>query len=105
MSISKAVQWLENELDEVAKHELRKIIDGLKQVPQVRAKFTCAEINFGVDGARVTMQPVTDGSKENEEFYKWTPGGNIVLDVVSKDTAKKFETGQEYYVDFTPATE
>lgn len=45
------------------------------------------------------LQPVINGSAENEKFYKWTPGGRFDLQTLSGD---HFEVGKEYYVDFTP---
>ncbi len=72
---------------------------------KVRAKFTCESINILKDHADIKFQPVTEGSKENEDFYKWTPAGSIHLAVVSKDIAKGFDTDTEYYIDFTKAGE
>ena len=73
----------------------------------VRAKFrveaiTPGNITDGV-GKSITLTPVTTGSKENEEFYRWTPGGNILLSTVNEAAASQFEIGKEYYVDFTAA--
>lgn len=67
----------------------------------VRAKFVVVAIDL-VAG-RITLNPVTSGSKENEEFYKYTPGGQIVLDTINEEAIKGFEIGMEYYVDFTKA--
>lgn len=75
----------------------------------VRAKFTCTgkEHNKATEeqneGFTISFTPVYTGSKENEEFYKWTPGGNIMLSTVNPKAAEQFEQGKEYYVDFTPA--
>lgn len=67
-----------------------------------RAKFNVAEItkqgNGG--GTRVTLMPVTTGSEENKNFWKFTPAGKIELHITNLDV--KFEFG-EYYVDFTKA--
>jgi hypothetical protein len=65
----------------------------------VRAKFKCWN---NVDGV-VTMYPVTDGSEENKAFWNATPGGQITLTISNPDAKDKFETGKEYYVDFTRA--
>lgn len=70
---------------------------------QVRAKFICLDVAENGDGFNVTLQPVYTGSPENEEFFKLTPGGNITMSVVKPETAKLFEKGKEYYVDFTDA--
>lgn len=67
----------------------------------VRAKFKVESITENVSGYSVYLFPVTSGSKENEQFYKWTPGGKIELTTVNKDAGKQFVPGKEYYVDFT----
>lgn len=76
----------------------------------VRAKFRVTQtVQNAAHGKHekpthtIRLSPVTSGSPENEEFYKWTPGGSIELSVVNDETAQQFELGQEYYVDFTPA--
>lgn len=69
----------------------------------VRAKFKCTSITHGEDSSSVVLSPVTNGSEENKTFYKWTPGGSIGLNILSKETAENFEPGKEYYVDFTLA--
>lgn len=70
----------------------------------VRAKFivdSVSKTRFGMNSVR--LAPVCNGSEENKEFFKWTPGGSIELQVVNDETAAKFEPGKEYYVDFSPA--
>ena len=71
----------------------------------VRAKFrvTSNEQLGNDNGARVTLAPVIEGSAENKEFYRWTPGGEIRLDTINDAAAAQFEPGAEFYVDFTPA--
>jgi hypothetical protein len=69
----------------------------------VRAKFKVESITENSDNCSIKLSPVTVGSKENEEFYKWTPSGNIELNVLKKETANKFVVGKEYYIDFTEA--
>lgn len=70
----------------------------------VRAKFRCDSVTLLVNGAQITLIPVTSGSEENESFYKWTPAGSISLSLVSKATANHFYPGHEYYIDFTEVT-
>ena len=53
--------------------------------------------------ATIILHPVTGASKENEEFYASTPGGEIKLDIVNLPAAIIFKQGKEVYVDFTPA--
>lgn len=73
----------------------------------VRAKFTVQSITPGAitdgEGKTITLHPVTSGSKENEDFYKLTPGGSISLSTINEEAAKQFEVGKSYYVDFSPA--
>jgi hypothetical protein len=69
----------------------------------VRAKMKCISITNTADSATARLEPVVSGSEENKSFYRWTPGGHIELNMIHKDTAKQFEPGKEYYVDFTPA--
>lgn len=69
---------------------------------KVRAKFICRSANAEGDTNRLTFEVVTSGSAENDQFFKYTPGGEINLFVVSDETAAAFVEGEEYYVDFTP---
>lgn len=70
----------------------------------VRAKFVVAEKTETAAGSfSVRLTPVISGSKENEEFYKWTPGGQIQLSTINSLAAEKLKVGKEYYVDFTEA--
>ena len=70
----------------------------------VRAKFRVDSVEHTAESvATVKMTPVINGSEENKRFYRWTPGGNILLATINKAAADQFEPGKEYYVDFTPA--
>jgi hypothetical protein len=73
----------------------------------VRAKMVCGSVDRTGTGENeqysIRLSPVTSGSKENESFYKYTPGGTIIMEVVSPETAGYFQVGKEYYVDFTEA--
>lgn len=74
----------------------------------VRSKFKCESKTITADGATVKLSPVIGGSKENENFFKYTPYGNIEIGVLN-DSAKgfsvaaEFEPGKEYFVDFSKA--
>lgn len=65
----------------------------------VRAKFKA--ISKGDNN--VTLQAVTSGSEENEQFWKYTPSGLIQMGIDNKDALEQFEIGKEYYVDFSKA--
>lgn len=69
----------------------------------VRAKFKCTEVTITEYGKKVTLVPVTGGSKENETFFKWTPYGKLEMGTVNDEAAAQFEPGKEYYIDFTKA--
>lgn len=71
---------------------------------KVRAKFTCESVNRTKDGGSVHLEPVYSGSEENEQFYKYTPGGKVDLSTVNESALDFFVPGKEYYLDFTPAT-
>lgn len=72
---------------------------------RVRAKMQCEWITVRSDGGVVHLSPVADGSPENAEFYRWTPGGQVDLQIVSEPTLRAFIPGRTYYVDFTPSEE
>lgn len=67
----------------------------------VRAKFKVHMKNDTEgSGTTVYLVPVVGGSSENEQFYKYTPGGQIQLSTINDGAAAEFEVGKEYYVDF-----
>lgn len=57
----------------------------------VRAKFRVTSIKPGSEGATINLSPVTSGSAENDQFYKWTPGGSIVLSTINPEAADQPE--------------
>ncbi|TVY09884.1 hypothetical protein [Paenibacillus cremeus] len=65
----------------------------------VRAKFKCAF----KEGNSVRLEAVISGSEENEQFWKYTPFGQIQMSVDNEKAQEQFEEGKEYYVDFTLA--
>lgn len=80
----------------------------------VRAKFYVSEVKQsknnwgGKDGELLTtikLMPVTGTSDENKQFFRWTPAGSIDLGTVNPAVVEQFRIGDEFYVDFTPATE
>lgn len=67
----------------------------------VRAKFVVRSKVETSEGAfEIALDPVVGGSPENDEFYKWTPAGQISLAVLNERAAASFEVGAEFYVDF-----
>lgn len=70
---------------------------------QVRAKFKVEEVTFTKDGGRIILLPVTSGSPENDEFFKWTPYGKIEIGTINAEAIKQFNPCDQFYVDFTKA--
>lgn len=76
----------------------------------VRAKFKCVsnkiqEYEKDVNLRNISLEPVINGSLENEQFFRWTPSGSINLGCVNPNANSQFEVGKEYYVDFTKVGE
>lgn len=69
----------------------------------VRAKFKVASITKDENGTSVSLRPVVSGSKENEEFFKLTPWGEIKIGTINPSAAEQFAPGAQLYVDFTLA--
>ncbi len=55
------------------------------------------------EGFEVVLYPVAGGSKENEQYCKYTPGGVCKLSILNEAAARQFEVGKEYYVTFEQA--
>lgn len=53
---------------------------------------------------QLSFSVVYDGSEENKQFFKYTPGGYCNLNVVNDAVFEQLEQGKEYYIDFTQAT-
>ncbi len=74
-----------------------------------RCKFRCTKVEKQASG---NMEPgkefayvayfevVTCGSKENDEFFMWTPFGELRMGALRDD---KFIPGKEYYLDISAA--
>lgn len=75
----------------------------------VRSKMKCEgkeEASYGDEGTKggtVRLSPVTSGSDENASFYKYTPGGSLVLSTINQAAFDQFTVGKEYYVDVSEA--
>ena len=71
----------------------------------VRAKMKCegVELRGDEEGVTVSLRPVSCGSEENEKFYKYTPGGQLLLSTINAAAMEQFEVGKEYFVDISPA--
>ena len=67
----------------------------------VRAKFKVEYKMQTTAGFEVKMVPVTGGSTENEQFFKYTPYGEIKIGTINGAAAEQFVPGATMYVDFT----
>lgn len=81
----------------------------LKGDEMVRCKMRCDGLEASIDasqepnGGTVRLNPVVNGSEENKNFFKYTPGGTLVLSTINQAAFSQFTLGSEYYVDVTPA--
>lgn len=73
----------------------------------VRAKFKCQSKIIHGEGesqfAALNFQAVYGDGKENKEWSKYTPSGNLTMSVTNPAAFGWFEEGKEYYLDFTEA--
>jgi hypothetical protein len=75
-------------------------------MPTVRAKFDCISKEHDTRDpghGSVTLTVVHTGCEENDQFFKPTPKGSILISTLNKETFALFEPGKTYFVDFTPA--
>lgn len=80
-------------------------------MPNMRAKVAIRDVTKPYEGAEeVRMVPVVsnenfgpNGESENNTYSRWTPSGEIKLTITNPALHGQFTTGQEFYVDFTPA--
>lgn len=73
----------------------------------VRAKMLVQTITLYTSpvGAReVRMAPVYGDDKANKSWSEATPSGECRMFISNPEAAKQFETGQFWFVDFSPAT-
>lgn len=67
----------------------------------VKAKFICQSVNHMIGLKAVKLYPVTSGSEENKSFAKYTPGGDLSLQINEGTLAYDFfEPGKEYFLTF-----
>lgn len=83
-------------------------------MPKMRAKMRLYHITPYSNGNGVLVQEQLhfhavsaskypeDGSDENNTYAKFSPSGMLQLTVANPSLVGKFETGKEYYLDFTP---
>lgn len=80
---------------------------------KILAKFRAnnvKDLNWGPEntksGEKVDMHPVcsSDPADPNYSFSKATPSGDISLTITNPTAFGFFQEGQEYLIEFTPAT-
>lgn len=70
----------------------------------VRAKFKVSSITEQSGNFKtIKLQPVSSGSPENEQFFRYTPHGEISLGTLNEEASKQFSVDQVFYIDFIPA--
>jgi hypothetical protein len=76
----------------------------------MRAKMVVNEVNRMTHGEQLKMSPVckpngydTDGLDEDNTYAKFSPAGQLTLTVANPALFGKFNPGEKYYLDFTPA--
>lgn len=70
-----------------------------------KCKFQCTHKteNDKDKSFSLRLEAVTSGSVENDNFFKWTPAGTLLLNTINAEAAGQFEVGKEYYLDISPA--
>lgn len=69
----------------------------------VRAKFRCVSVLQHESGDKIYAFNAAVTGEENKSWSKWTPSGRLEITITNSD-AQVFETGKEYYLDFSPAS-
>ncbi len=46
-----------------------------------------------------------NGSDENNTYARYTPSADLTITITNPDLAGKFKAGDEFYIDFTKASE
>jgi hypothetical protein len=74
----------------------------------IRAKFKVSriakvDVGNGNWQEEVSMQPVYGTSDENKQWSKFTPSGELKMNITAEGAVGQFELGKEYFIDFTPA--
>jgi hypothetical protein len=78
----------------------------------MRAKVAIRNVERPYAGCEtITFNPVTgneqfgpNGESENNTYARYTPSGEIKLSITNPSLHNLFQPGQEFYVDFTPAS-
>lgn len=76
------------------------------------AKFRVTNIERPYEGCeRLTLSAVTDkpfdgeGNSEDNSFARYTPAGELKMDITNPNLRGTFQQGQKFYLEFREATE
>lgn len=71
--------------------------------PKIRCKFKVQTITLVEGGEQLVAVPVSSGSNENDEFFKYSPAGSLELETVNQHLlTERLQAGQEFYLDLIP---
>ena len=71
---------------------------------KMRAKMTIESVTRHECGTEnLRLRAVTNGNPEDNTFAKATPGASLDMLVSNPELVGKFDPGETFYVDFTPA--
>lgn len=77
--------------------------------PTMRAKLVISSVERLNGAEKLKFNAVCaksyppDGKDENNTYAKYSPSASLEIYVANPDLHGKFNPGQEFYVDFTPA--
>ena len=75
----------------------------MKVVSVVKHSDTYEELEFSAVCKNDGPYP-PDGTDENNTFAKWTPSASLKMSITNPGLIGNFNPGQEFYVDFSPAS-
>lgn len=64
----------------------------------VRAKFRCTHVEKYESSEKVHLMAVAD--EANKEWAKWTPSGQLSMQIDNPDAQGRFKPGGYYFLDF-----
>lgn len=70
--------------------------------PQRDAQGETTSETLHFHGVSASSYPA-DGTDEDNSFAKWSPSVNLQMQITNPALFGKFEPGQKFYCDFTPA--
>ena len=69
----------------------------------IRAKFRCNSVRNFKDSEVVELNAVCDD--RNKQWARWTPSGQVSIQIDNPDARGRFEPGKCYFLDFSEAPE